>query len=396
VGNMLGATLSLGINPGQENALGSFAGWRVLFFVGILPAILVVPIMFFLKEPEAWKNAKAKAAAAKASGGPSVGSMADLFRQPRWRRNTLVGIGLGLAGMVGLWGIGFFSPELISTALKEQSLRPRDVTQPAVVAFALKTPTNAALTQVRSRLSPETVRRLENASGATIAGELQTTLIANLNDLIATGSLYDSNAFASVGLKKGTLNLAQQLAAKPSAADQMFLNRQLLEQTFPGAISELQKTMDNVRGKGMFLQDVGALLGMFAFTFLAATFSRRLAFLLSFAMCLVVTIFVFYSLKSETDAYWMLPLMGFAQLAVFAGYSIYFPEIYPTRLRGTGVGFCYNTVRYLAAPFPYMLGWLSTQMPFRTAAILMSGIYVLGMVALIWAPETKGTALPED
>ena len=57
-----------------------------------------------------------------------------------------------------------------------------------------------------------------------------------------------------------------------------------------------------------------------------------------------------HSLNTATDAYWMLPMMGFAQLAVFAGYSIYFPELFPTRLRGTGVGFCYNTVRYLAAP----------------------------------------------
>jgi MFS family permease len=393
VGNMLGATLSLGINPGQENFLGSFAGWRVLFFVGILPAILVVPIMGFLREPEAWKKAKAQAAA---GGAHKVGSMRDLFAHPRWRRNTLVGIGLGLAGMVGLWGIGFFSPELISTALKEQSLRARDVTQPAAIVFALKSPTNAALTHVKSRLAPDLTRQLEGASGTVLPEALQTELVQSLNGLIATGSLYNSNAFASLGLKKGTLNLAQQLATKPSPTDQMFLNRQLLEQTFPGAIAELQKTMDNVRGKGMFLQDVGALLGMFAFTFLAAAFSRRLAFLLSFAMCLVVTIYVFYSLKSETDAYWMLPLMGFAQLAVFAGYSIYFPEIYPTRLRGTGVGFCYNTVRYLAAPFPYMLGWLSTQMPFRTAAIFMSGIYVIGMVALFWAPETKGKPLPED
>lgn len=393
VGNMLGATLSLGINPGQENFLASFAGWRVLFFVGILPAILVVPIMGFLREPEAWKKAKAQAAT---GGALKVGSMRDLFAHPRWRRNTLVGIGLGLAGMVGLWGIGFFSPELISTALKEQSLRTRDVTQPAAIVFALKTPTNAALTHVKSRLAPDLTRQLEGASGTGLPEALQTELVQSLNGLIATGSLYNSNAFGSLGLKKGTLNLAQQLATKPAAADQMFLNRQLLEQTFPGAIAELQKTMDSVRGKGMFLQDVGALLGMFAFTFLAAAFSRRLAFLLSFAMCLVVTIYVFYSLRSETDAYWMLPLMGFAQLAVFAGYSIYFPEIYPTRLRGTGVGFCYNTVRYLAAPFPYMLGWLSTQMPFRTAAIFMSGIYVIGMVALFWAPETKGKPLPED
>jgi MFS family permease len=393
VGNMLGATLSLGINPGQEGFFGSFAGWRVLFFVGILPAILVVPIMFILKEPEPWKRAKAEAASR--GGGQKVGSMADLFRHPRWRHNTLVGICLGLAGMVGLWGIGFFSPELISTALKEQPLSAKDLVQPQAIVVSLKSPTNTALAEVKRRLSPDLVRLIEGAGAASATG-LNEALREELSGLIVTGSLYSEVAFKDVPLKKGTQNLIQQLAKKASPADQMFLNRQLLEQTFPGAISEMQKTMDNVRGKGMFLQDVGALVGMFAFTFLAAAFSRRLAFLLSFAMCLVSTAYVFYALKSETDAYWMLPLMGFAQLAVFAGYSIYFPEIYPTRLRGTGVGFCYNTVRYLAAPFPYMLGWLSTQMPFRTAAILMSTIYLIGAVALIWAPETKGKPLPED
>ena len=85
-----------------------------------------------------------------------------------------------------------------------------------------------------------------------------------------------------------------------------------------------------------------------------------------------------------------------AQLGVFAGYSIYFPELFPTRLRGTGVGFCYNTVRYLAAPAPALLGVLSTQIGFRNAAAAMAFVYIVGMVALIWAPETKGRELPED
>ena len=89
-------------------------------------------------------------------------------------------------------------------------------------------------------------------------------------------------------------------------------------------------------------------------------------------------------------------MMGFAQLAVFAGYSIYFPELFPTRLRGTGVGFCYNTVRYLAAPAPTLFGYLATLMPFRTAAVIMSSVFFVGMVALLWAPETKGKPLPED
>ncbi len=53
-------------------------------------------------------------------------------------------------------------------------------------------------------------------------------------------------------------------------------------------------------------------------------------------------------------------------------------------------------MRYLAAPFPLLLGWLSTLLPFRTVAVAMSTIYILGIVALIWAPETKGKPLPED
>jgi hypothetical protein len=124
--------------------------------------------------------------------------------------------------------------------------------------------------------------------------------------------------------------------------------------------------------------------------------NRRRAFAIAFLLCLATIPFVFYALKTEADVYWMLPAMGFASLSVFAGYSIYFPEIFPTRLRGTGVGLCYNTVRYLAAPFPLLLGSLSRSYPFRNVAIAMSAIYIIGLLALIWAPETKGQPLPED
>jgi MFS family permease len=275
-GNVFGSLISYWIQPGAQDFLFGFAGWRVLFFVGILPALLVIPIVTVLKEPEAWKKAKAEASAGLQA--KHIGSPADLFRSSRWRRNTLVGLCLGVAGMIGLWGIGFFSPELITTALAGES----------------------------------------------------------------------------------------------------------------------QEVIDQVRAKATALQDVGAFLGMMVFTFMATFLGRRPAFLLAFGACLVITMFVFNSLNSATDAYWMLPMMGAAQLAVFAGYSIYFPELYPTRLRGTGVGFCYNTVRYLAAPAPILLGYLSTSMGIRTAAFVMSFIYVLGMVALLWAPETKGKPLPED
>ena len=84
------------------------------------------------------------------------------------------------------------------------------------------------------------------------------------------------------------------------------------------------------------------------------------------------------------------------EISVFAGYSIYFPELYPTRLRGAGVGFCYNTVRFLTVPFNILTGHLAAWLDFRTAAIILSSVYLIGVVALIWAPETKGQPLPED
>ncbi|MEO7272456.1 MAG: MFS transporter, partial [Vicinamibacterales bacterium] len=159
---------------------------------------------------------------------------------------------------------------------------------------------------------------------------------------------------------------------------------------------ESQPVVDRVRAVGTALQDVGSFFGMMTFTLIASFLSRRLAFLIALLLSMVVTMFVFASLHSASDAYWMLPMMGFAQLGLFAGYSIYFPELFPTRLRGTGVGFCYNTVRYLAAPAPILFGYLATRMSFRAAAISMASIYLVGVVALIWAPETKGQPLPED
>ena len=83
-GNMLASGLSLKITPGVEGFWGHYSGWQVLSFVSVFPAILAVPMVLILKEPQAW--IKAKAEAATGGAGKAVGSIANLFRQPRWRR----------------------------------------------------------------------------------------------------------------------------------------------------------------------------------------------------------------------------------------------------------------------------------------------------------------------
>jgi MFS family permease len=394
-GNMLGSALSLRIAPGVESFWGPYSGWQVLSFVSVFPAILAVPMVLILREPQAWIQAKAEAASGRA--GKAVGSFADLFRHPRWRHSTIIGVCLGVAGMVGLWGIAFFSPELITAAFKNRPVQVDEIIEPAALCSALKSPANLGIAFLRAKLAPGVVRQVEQAGpGQAVAPATLQALVDDLNRVIQQDNLYDEAAFQSVEFRKGTRNLVQLVQKNGERQNIVTLNRELVEQLFPGTVREQQKVIDQTRSRGTLYQDVGSLLGMFAFTFVAAYFNRRTAFLGSFILCLCSVSYVFYSLRTATDVQWMLPIMGFATLSCFAGYSIYFPEIFPTRLRGTGVGFCYNTVRYLAAPFPFLLGWLSTLMPFRTVGVMMSSIYLLGIVALIWAPETKGQPLPED
>src|SRR5438046_6056949 len=111
IGNIL-AAVSLGVVvPGDK--LGW--GWRGLYYIGALPALIAVFVFARLKEPERW--VAAKAAAVQTRTAARFGRISDLFTDTRWRRHTLVGLGLAIAGQIGLWGVGFYTPELIDSAI---------------------------------------------------------------------------------------------------------------------------------------------------------------------------------------------------------------------------------------------------------------------------------------
>jgi len=90
------------------------------------------------------------------------------------------------------------------------------------------------------------------------------------------------------------------------------------------------------------------------------------------------------------------PVMGFFTLGPFSGFTIYFPELYPTRLRTTGCGFSYNAARILAAGAPFALGFLKREWGWPQAASVVVCIYILGFIGTWLGPETKGLPLPED
>ena len=170
------------------------------------------------------------------------------------------------------------------------------------------------------------------------------------------------------------------------------------------APAQVKEEVDFAIFLAYILNMLGAGLGMWLFTRLAAAAGRRPAFLVGFITAMFVTAYVYWKLNSPDDAYWMMPLMGGAQLGLFAGFAIYLPELFPSRLRSTGTSFCYNLGRFAAAAGSFFSAKLTiffaeshpAPLPYRYSAMTMCVIFLVGMVTLYFAPETKGQPLPEE
>jgi MFS family permease len=320
LGQVAGSAVSLVIGPQAE--IEGVAGWRLLFLVGIFPSLLVVVIRLTLREPEGWLRARAEAS--RRAGDElqkQLGDLREIFRDRRWRYHTLIGMTLGVAGQIGIWGIGFWTPELIRGSLLES-------------------------------------RR---------------------------------QAAAARGIEAGGLGAAELAAASASDAEEA-----------QATLRQWKAEEDRFAALGTLFQDLAGMLGIYTFTLATAYLGRRWTFALAYLLALGATLLTFGWLRAEADVFWMVPLLGFCVSSVFGGFAIYFPELYPTRLRSTGTGLCYNVARYVTALGPLTLGKLTLlyaglgyALPLRPAAMTLAAVYLVGVVVLPFAPETKGRPLPE-
>jgi MFS family permease len=275
VGNIFGSLVGYALLPG---------GWRSMFLVGAAPILLVVIIVSLLEEPESWRRS---VAATRRQGGPRLGSYRELLlTNARWRRHALAGGVLAAVGVTGIWGVSFYSPELLSHAL--------------------------------AGVDPETLSR-------------QTTIMT-------------------------------------------------------------------------ICQDLGAFASIIGFPLLSDRIGRKPVFQLACWLGLLSIVFVFGFLSEEQQIVPFGLFLGFGTLALFGGYAVYFPEIFPSRLRATGIAFCYNVGRYLAAPLNVAPNYLQEPLlrlfpnipTYRTGPIALAAVYIIGMSVMALAPETKGKALPDD
>jgi MFS family permease len=401
VGNITAALISVALGHLEESGvLGAWSifgfqitAWRAMFLVGTLPALLAIIIRWRLKEPERWEAVAHEDAVAK-----QLGSYAELFGDQRWRHHTIVGVLLATSGVIGLWGIAFFSIDLSRSVFRkvfEQELR--DQGQAAwdrdFLRFVVRDPT--ALSSWGSKIRPVDLINLTATSA-----DAQPLLAAILRLREANQPISAESVLGDLDAQGQSVEVralrAEYLAGEPAISDGERLSADIMARS-----KTLNGTLTKWIGYTSMMLNLGGFFGIYGFSLVSQWLGRRPAFAISFVIAALTTLLVFWKMERLSDIFWMVPLMGFGVLSPFGGYAIYFPELFPTRLRSTGTSFCYNVGRILAAAGPLTLGQLASKVfaqtdePLRWAGITMCSIFLIGLVTLPFAPETKDQPLPE-
>lgn len=142
---------------------------------------------------------------------------------------------------------------------------------------------------------------------------------------------------------------------------------------------------------------IGTLLGVFLVPWLAERIGRRWAIGVFFAMSPVAILAAVSGSGTYRQLLLLAPLMSFFAIGVSAAFVLYFPELFPTRLRATGAGIAYNVGRIFAAGIPLLTArFMGEAKGSVTEGVLRTAIVLaVGLLILPFAPETKGKSLPE-
>ena len=213
--------------------------------------------------------------------------------------------------------------------------------------------------------------------------------------------IYGKNALMrKAQVRALTIENISLVAPKKKGAESDEDYKKLRENWKTSRQSALEKHSKNIKQAEMLsmtLNTIGGGLGLVLFGTISNRLGRRGAFVLYHAGAFIMALVMFKVLipqgASETTLAVALPIFGFLTLGMHAGYAVYFPELYPTRLRGSGTGFCFNMGRIGSALYLFIvakIGWQPDQ-----AALYMAPVFAVG-IAIAWvAPETRDQELPE-
>ncbi|MEW2545770.1 MFS transporter [Streptomyces sp. NPDC047002] len=143
------------------------------------------------------------------------------------------------------------------------------------------------------------------------------------------------------------------------------------------------------------LYNVGEIAGCIAFGFLAEAWGRRATTLVFLAGSCVIVPVVFLGLHEAGPATLAQLAAGLFTGGLYSWYAVHTPELFATRMRATAISAVFSGARYLAMIASVVSGSLASALGgFDRAAVIFTPVYLLGAVAVLCLPETRGKGLP--
>jgi MFS family permease len=144
------------------------------------------------------------------------------------------------------------------------------------------------------------------------------------------------------------------------------------------------------------LYNIGEIAGCIIFGFLAESWGRRSATVFYFVGSLIVVPVVFLGLSTVGEVTWAQLVAGYFTGGLYSWYTVHTPELFPTRYRATAISIVFSGSRYLAMIGAITAGSLAAALGgFGKVAVYFAPIYLIGIFAVLWLPETRGKGLPD-
>ncbi|HEY1188490.1 MAG TPA: MFS transporter, partial [Gemmata sp.] len=341
------ALTAIGLPAGWAVQLTAGNNWRLLMLAGALPAVLTMVLRLFVPESEKWAHEK------------------ESGRASFWSGRDLAGVLVGAvaAGVViVLWALP--NPYTFQIARRE-------FTVPVPLWVRAGGSAAAMVVVVLGYLHP--ARGYLGRSG--LAADARARTLRRM--LLGAGL----SGVALLGTWAGLMWMYQWVGDLPGGKS-------------PDARSWLQ-----------IASSIGAALGCLAGALLCAPFGRRPVYA---ALCILSLLAMvgFYQQgrlyeggKPPFDALFVIfaGILGMISASFYGWLPLYLPELFPTAVRATGQGFGFNFGRIVAAAGNLQMANLLTffDRDYSRACAVVAAVYVVGLVLIAFAPETKGRPLPE-
>lgn len=360
--------LSVGFSAETSDWLVAHKGWRILMISGAIPALLTFLIRLCVPESEKWKQEQR-------AGATTQWSMRDLLV-------VILGI-VGPGLMIYVWATDPANwPAFLDSLIKDEDWLVSGgnvlLIQLAVTAAGLLIAAigfSFPLVQYLSRLkrtNPELARQN--------AGTVRRMLLASCLSGVALLGTWASVQQATTWVKGMTQNSPDPIIQKYAGPN-------------------VQMTLA-----------VGAIVGTIAGALLGERLGRRPAYCLLCFLSLVSTVALYQNTEYGRVLLGCAFLAGGCTASFYGWLPLYLPEIFQTNVRAIGQGFSFNFGRIIAAVGALQIlnlvrlfkedqeivpGLFTLNKEFPAACSTLSLIYIVGMLIIWLAPETRGKPLPE-